>query len=384
MSGFRPAGTFTGSQIYGTTRSPWVDADSLYSANTTAGDQLQQQQQQQRGNSRTNNSGNDAGNERTSRYPPTQSTGPDPDTPTSSSLLTGPVAGSSKVSSHPYNAAYAEARSLLSSSNSEKMSPERFGRPLTEDTQKPEQQQQQQQQQQQFFLRNAAPPHHHHQRPRSIFSFSNIPTSAQSTRRSLSHRFRNRTIPQTILLLFTLLPVSPLISVIYLLVGHAILRASHSSHHDADYVQASFASTAALAAAGGAVLAIPYTLLLYLLVIPEKSPDGPGAGEDFFDDDASARILGVRKWYLGPIAMLVFTVFWGTFAGPLGVACITSGTLSSGHATVAGTVGGVVIGLGTVFCLVVSLLYMALPPVEFDEEPDFGDSRGESIPGPDQ
>ncbi|KAF8183615.1 hypothetical protein BJ912DRAFT_853478 [Pholiota molesta] len=174
-------------------------------------------------------------------------------------------------------------------------------------------------------------------------------------RRSLA-RAQSIMPPFTISPLFAFLlflPVPPLLSMIYIVTGHAILRASRSSPNSI-YLSPIVASLEA-GATGGVILCLPLALLLYLLVYPNKARDSP---EDFFEDDNSA-IEMQEKWlrYIGYAVAAFFFIAIGGIAGPLGVTCLSSGSLdefvgdkrllSTSAAAAAGFVGGLTLVFGT-------------------------------------
>jgi hypothetical protein len=174
-------------------------------------------------------------------------------------------------------------------------------------------------------------------------------------RRSLA-RAQSIMPPFTISPLFAFLlflPVPPLLSMIYIVTGHAILRASRSSPNSI-YLSPIVASLEA-GATGGVILCLPLALLLYLLVYPNKARDSP---EDFFEDDNSA-IEMQEKWlrYIGYAVAAFFFLAIGGIAGPLGVTCLSSGSLdefvgdkrllSTSAAAAAGFVGGLTLVFGT-------------------------------------
>ncbi|KAF8804179.1 hypothetical protein BYT27DRAFT_7069054, partial [Phlegmacium glaucopus] len=155
-----------------------------------------------------------------------------------------------------------------------------------------------------------------------------------------------------IVLLLVFLPIPPLLSLIYLTTGHAILRQIQKSSTSIYY--APILSSIEAGATGGIILSLPTILLLYLLIYPKKQPSVP---EDFFDDDDSVT-RGSARWmmYFGYIVGVLFLVGIGGIAGPLGVTCLSSDTsnafvitkrmLSTGSAAAAGFLGGVVLSVG--------------------------------------
>ncbi|CAA7269401.1 unnamed protein product [Cyclocybe aegerita] len=170
--------------------------------------------------------------------------------------------------------------------------------------------------------------------------------------------------PWVLLLIF--LPLPPLLSLLYMLTGHAILRRSNSS--PTSIYQAPLLSSVEAGATGGVILSLPLALLLYLLLFPSKPPTAP---EDFFEDDDSSMLGGSRWARYSGYAVCVFVVLCvGGVAGPLGVTCLSNGEtdgfvsakkmLSTGAAASAGFVGGAVLSFAMVLLGVIGLgLWMA-------------------------
>ncbi|KDR72807.1 hypothetical protein GALMADRAFT_142539 [Galerina marginata CBS 339.88] len=168
-----------------------------------------------------------------------------------------------------------------------------------------------------------------------------------------------------LVLLFLFLPIPPLLSLTYMVTGHAILRATQSSSSPNTIFRSPLLSSIEAGATGGVVLALPVALLLYLLLFPLSPPTAP---EDFFEDDTSSVIRG-RRWvrYLGYTVSAFLLLFIGAMAAPLGVTCLSGGTLdmfvgtrkilSPGAAALAGLLGGVLVAFGllalSVFAIVV-------------------------------
>ncbi|KAJ7043231.1 hypothetical protein C8F04DRAFT_1074151 [Mycena alexandri] len=161
-------------------------------------------------------------------------------------------------------------------------------------------------------------------------------------RRAPSRRSQ-RSIPSPLkgtAILAAFLPLPPLVSLIYLAVGHVVLRAAHPSL----YAPVPLISSVRAAAVGGAILALPLAVLLYLLLFPTKPPDP----EDFFDDDEGAvgEVLVVYGTYAlcGALALTI-----GAIAGALGTVCLPASLmLTAAEAAAAGIVGGAILcsGLG--------------------------------------
>ncbi|KAF9000203.1 hypothetical protein BDQ17DRAFT_1359801 [Cyathus striatus] len=152
------------------------------------------------------------------------------------------------------------------------------------------------------------------------------------------------------LLLF--LPIPPLLSLIYCLIGHSIMRHAQPAPNPAWLP--TFLSTAGAAATGGIILSLPLALLLYLLLYPAPRQVAPA---DFFEDDDESlftRIPAIK--YTVYSVCFVIALFMGAIAGPLGVTCVAGsegGALSPRNAAVAGLVGGVIICGGV--CVIAGL-----------------------------
>lgn len=143
-----------------------------------------------------------------------------------------------------------------------------------------------------------------------------------------------------VLLLLIFLPIPPLLSIIHITTGHAILRSTTPS-----FTATSLLTSVNAAATGGAILALPLVLLLYILFFPTKEP----APEDFFEDDDASHGRGRRTW--GCIVCGALLLGVGAAAGALGVTCLGGGKqvkLSPAEAAEAGVVGGVVISVAMV------------------------------------
>ncbi|KAJ7771748.1 hypothetical protein B0H16DRAFT_1514591 [Mycena metata] len=141
-------------------------------------------------------------------------------------------------------------------------------------------------------------------------------------------------------ILAAFLPLPTLVSVLYLAIGHVVLRAAHPSL----YAPVPLISSVRAAAVGGAILALPLAVLLYLLLFPTKPPDP----EDFFDDDEGAvgQVLVVYGTYAlcGALALTI-----GAIAAALGTVCLPASLmLTAAEAATAGVVGGAILcsGLG--------------------------------------
>ncbi|KAH9483837.1 hypothetical protein JR316_0003315 [Psilocybe cubensis] len=163
------------------------------------------------------------------------------------------------------------------------------------------------------------------------------------------------------ILLFIFLPVPPLLSLIYMIIGHAILRASKSSPDS--IFQSPLLSSIEAGATGGVILSLPIALLLYILVIPSRPTTAP---EDFFDDDNSSTLRQARYIRrLGYVVSALLVLCIGGLAGPLGVTCLSNGTLdsfvgnkkllSTGAAAAAGFLGGVIITFGALTLCIIGM-----------------------------
>jgi hypothetical protein len=150
--------------------------------------------------------------------------------------------------------------------------------------------------------------------------------------------------------IFLLLP--PILSLLYLVTGHAILQRGTSS----TYWSPPLLSSARAGAIGGAVLSLPLFLLTWLIIpLPPSSPIRE-AQEDFFDEDflATSHVSTVMRvgTRLVHLCCCVLTLGVGSAAGPLGVSCLTGGgsgapgrpaMLTPATAAQAGALGSVVI-----------------------------------------
>ena len=200
--------------------------------------------------------------------------------------------------------------------------------------------------------RNGEKPHTNHPQPQTP------PHTAHSQYHEPPLPLQRRPI-----LLLIFLPISPLLSVLYMALGHAILRqdlkSSNSIYH------APIISSIEAGATGGVILSLPIALLLYLLIFPGRQPSVP---EDFFEDDDTVTTPSARwTMYAGYLICVFFFFGIGGVAGPLGVICLSSGTshafvvlkkmLSPAAAAAAGFVGGVVLSFGI---LLLGLLIVSL------------------------
>ncbi|KAF5319179.1 hypothetical protein D9619_008766 [Psilocybe cf. subviscida] len=166
------------------------------------------------------------------------------------------------------------------------------------------------------------------------------------------------------------LPLPPLLSMIYMVCGHAILRqASPASIYNAPITTSLEAG-----ATGGIIIAIPFAIIIYfLLLFPTRPSTAP---EDFFEDDTSSTVARQRWMHnLGICVSALFAICVGGLSGPLGVVCLSHGSLgtfveaqrilSPSSAVAAGFLGGGVVGLGIFFLCtslcIVRKLWMEVP-----------------------
>ncbi|KAG5339432.1 hypothetical protein C0989_004265 [Termitomyces sp. Mn162] len=201
--------------------------------------------------------------------------------------------------------------------------------------------------------------HHHHHHP--------APPHNPPLPRPLS-KYR----PIIALLLF--LPVPPLLAVLYVVVGHSLLRRASSGVSNTDPWSPSLLSSANAAATGGIILSLPLFPALYL-ILPLPRPPAIRARtpmDDFFEDDDDDAGRGACARVVVYVACAVILLCVGAAAAALGVTCLTGGSvvpgegkkelktqrelarsmLTPGRAAEAGIVGGAVL-LGAVLALVV-------------------------------
>ncbi|EAU81653.2 hypothetical protein CC1G_02669 [Coprinopsis cinerea okayama7 len=182
----------------------------------------------------------------------------------------------------------------------------------------------------------------------------------------------------TAIIIGSMLAVPLVLSVIYISVGHAVLRAAKPA--TSIYSRTTLTSSVQAGAVGGAILAIPILLVVYLMGLfppgdsPESRGDTRSRGQDFFDDDSDAglsknlcspRRLSEYAAWLGCV-LLVFGV--GAVSGALGVTVLSSSNLdtfnfsgrkeflSPGTAAMSGLVGGAIV-LGSIVATI--LLWVA-------------------------
>jgi len=158
-----------------------------------------------------------------------------------------------------------------------------------------------------------------------------------------------------VIILFAFLPIPPLLSLLYLATGHAILRQIHKSSPSSIYHTPILSSIKA-GATGGLIFSLPTLLLLYLLIFYHWPHS---VAEDFFEDDSETT--GLARWlmYIRYLACVFLVVGIGAIAGPLGVISLSHGVLnvlvitkkmlSTGAAAAAGILGGVVLSAAILF-----------------------------------
>ncbi|KAK0200239.1 hypothetical protein DFS33DRAFT_136092 [Desarmillaria ectypa] len=149
------------------------------------------------------------------------------------------------------------------------------------------------------------------------------------------------TVFQTCILLLLFLPLPPLFSTVYAALGRAILGG-----------HVPVRSFAEAGATGGAILALPLALAIWILLAPEKQ----SPREDFFDDD-EPQTWWTRWGKFVPCGFMLVLV--GVAACPLGAVCITEANsrgLKAGKAALAALVGGVVFCSGLVVILALAVL----------------------------
>lgn len=165
-----------------------------------------------------------------------------------------------------------------------------------------------------------------------------------------------------VVLLFVSLPIPPLLSLLYLTAGHVILSQIYKSSSSSIY-HIPILSSVEVGATGGLIFSLPAAFILYLLTFYNKKP----VPDDFFDDDSV--ITGPTRCvtYVGYFVCVLFFVGIGGIAGPLGVACLSSGNanalvipneiLSTGAAAAAGFLGGAVLSVGGLLLGILTILF---------------------------
>ena len=172
---------------------------------------------------------------------------------------------------------------------------------------------------------------------------------------------RPHQIRPIVLLLLLSLPIPPLLSLLYLTAGHAILSQIYKSSSSSIY-HIPILSSMEVGATGGLIFSLPVAFILYLLLFYNQKP----VPDDFFDDDSVITGPTRCMTYVGYLVCVFFFVGIGGIAGPLGVACLSSGNsntlvipteiLSMGAATVAGFLGGVVLSVGGLLLGILAIL----------------------------
>jgi len=156
--------------------------------------------------------------------------------------------------------------------------------------------------------------------------------------------------PAVLFVLF--LPLPPLLSLLYLLTGHAILRRTNPS--PTSIFNVPLLASVETGATGGIILSIPLALLFFILLVPSTPPPAP---EDFFEDDSSSMLSRARWTHYAKLTLCALLVVCiGAIAGPLGVTCLSGASasqfvqgkkmLSTSAAAEAGIVGGAVLVCG--------------------------------------
>jgi len=162
-------------------------------------------------------------------------------------------------------------------------------------------------------------------------------TAAYTPARRPPSRRSQRAVPSPLkaaAILLAFLPIPPTLSVIYIACGHVVLRAAHQARYGA----VPLISSVRAAAAGGAILALPLAVLLYLLFFPTKPPDP----EDFFDDDEDTGETLTRYKTYAACAVLLLVL--GAISGALGTVCLPDDLmLTAAEAAEAGVLGGAII-----------------------------------------
>jgi len=144
--------------------------------------------------------------------------------------------------------------------------------------------------------------------------------------------------------LFIASPFPITLSIVYIVVGHAILRAAQSSQSQSSYELAPLSSSAKAGAVGGAILTLPIMLLLYVVQRMCMGPSNTSGPDDFFDDESDAGDQVLWRRILAYALLDITAVFVGTVAGPIGVSILksssSSSTLSAAQGAASATIGG--------------------------------------------
>jgi len=183
---------------------------------------------------------------------------------------------------------------------------------------------------------------------------TNNDTAVYTPQRRPPSRRSQRDVPSPIkaaAILLAFLPIPPALSIIYIACGHVVLRAARPGD-PAHFGAVPLISSVRAAAAGGAILALPLAILLYLLLFPTRPPDP----EDFFDDEEDGNTLSTYGAY-GACAVLLFVL--GAISGALGTVCLPDNLmLSAAEAAEAGIVGGAIVCGGlAVLALVAGIVW---------------------------
>jgi len=170
---------------------------------------------------------------------------------------------------------------------------------------------------------------------------------------------------------FAFLPIPPLLSLLYMATGHAILRQIYKSSPSSIYHTPILSSIEA-GAMGGLIFSLPAAVLLCLLIFYLRPHSVP---EDFFEDDDASETTGLARWmmYIGYLVCVFLVVGIGGIAGPLGVICllgifklnahalvISKKVLSTGAAAAAGILGGVVLSVAILLLAVLTTMVWSL------------------------
>ena len=123
--------------------------------------------------------------------------------------------------------------------------------------------------------------------------------------RTPSHQLR------PVVLLLMSLPIPPLLSLLHLTAGHAILCQIHKSSSSSIY-QIPILSSIQVGATGSSIFSLPTAFILYFLIVYKKKP----VPEDFFDDD-SVITSSTRCTTYGYLVCLLFFVSIGGMRVPL-------------------------------------------------------------------
>jgi hypothetical protein len=151
-----------------------------------------------------------------------------------------------------------------------------------------------------------------------------------------------------ILSLFIVLPLPTALCVLYIVVGHAIFRASQHSSGSQSYHDVPLSSSAKAGAVGGAILTLPIAFVLYLIqrITVEPSSSRSGPADDFFDDESDVGAADTWRGLIAYVLAVIVVVFEGVIAGPIGISILrsTSSTpcLSAAQGSLVCVVGGLI------------------------------------------